>query len=54
MTGKYNGAIRSLKELLKKPLQWSICLFHTNELPLRHVFMEIDGTTIALIALQDP
>ena len=45
MTGKYNGAIRSLEELLKKPLQWSICLLHTNELPLRHVFMEIDGTT---------
>ena len=45
MTGKFNGVIRSLKELLKTPLQWSICLLHTNELPLRHVFMELDGTT---------
>ena len=45
MTGKFNGVIRSLEELLKTPLQWSIYLLHTNELPLCHVFMELDGTT---------
>ena len=45
MTGKFNGAIRSLEELLKNPLQWSICLLHINEFPLLHVFMELDGTT---------
>ena len=45
MTGKYNGCIRSLEELLNKPLQWVICLLHTNELPLRHVFTMLDGTT---------
>ena len=45
MTGKFNGVIRSLEELLKTPLQWSICLLHTNELPLHHVFMELGGTT---------
>ena len=45
MTGKFNGVIRSLEELLKTPLQRSICLLHTNKLPLRHVFMELDGTT---------
>ena len=31
---KFNGAICSLEELLKNPLQQSICLLHTNELPL--------------------
>lgn len=45
MTGPYNGFIRALEETLEKPLQWVICLLHCNELPLRHVFVEIDGTT---------
>ena len=45
MTGKFNGCIRKLEELLYKPLQWVICLLHTNELPLRHVFTMLDGTT---------
>ena len=44
MTGKFNGAISSLTEWPKNPLQWSICL-HTNKLPLGHAFMELDGTT---------
>ena len=45
MTGKYIGCIRSLEKLLNKPLQWVICLLHTNVLPLRHVFKMLDGTT---------
>ena len=44
-TGKWSGAIRTLEELLGRPLQWVICLLHTNELPLRHVFTNLDGTT---------
>ena len=38
MTGKFNGFIRSLEELVNKPLQWVICLLHANKLPLRHIF----------------
>ena len=45
MTGKFNGFIRNLEELLNKPLQWIICLLHTNELPLCHTFIYLDGTT---------
>ena len=45
MTGKHNGCIRSLEELLHRPLQWVVCLLHTNELPLRHVFAALDGAT---------
>jgi len=45
MTGPHNGAIRCLEERLNKPLQWSVCLLHTNELPLRHVFLALDGKT---------
>ena len=45
MTGNHNGCISSLEELLNKPLQWVVCLIHTNELPLRHVFTMLDGGT---------
>lgn len=45
MTGACNGAIRLLEEILQKPLQWAICLLHCNELPLRHVFLTLDGPT---------
>ena len=44
MTGKFNGFIRNLEKLLNKPLQWVICLLHTHELPLRHIFTHLDGT----------
>ena len=45
MIGVHNGVIRCLEELLHKPLQWSICLLHCNELPLRHVIIELDGSS---------
>ena len=45
MTGKHRGSIATLEELLRRPLQWAICLLHTNELPLRHVFKHLDGVS---------
>ena len=45
MTGRFNGCIRAMEELLQRPLQWAICLLHTIELPLRHVFTELNGST---------
>ena len=45
MTGKHNGYIQNLEELLHRPLQWVVCLLHTNELPLQHVFATLDGAT---------
>lgn len=44
-TGKYGGVIRLLEKRLHRPLQWIICLLHFNELPLRHLFSKLDGTT---------
>ena len=44
MIGRYNGFIQSLEEHLMKLLQWCVCTLHANELPLRHVFSELDGT----------
>ena len=34
MTGRFNGCIRAMEELVQRPLQWAIYLLHTNELPL--------------------
>ena len=53
MTGCYNGALRILEELLKKPLTRSICLLHT-ELALCHVVVELDGTTKSPDAFSGP
>ena len=45
MTGKSKGFIASLDTLIERPLQWVVCLLHLNELPLRHVFQNLDGIT---------
>jgi len=52
MTGKYNGCIRHLEELLHRPLQWILSLLHVSELPLRHVFATLNGSTSGPIHLQ--
>ncbi|GBN21594.1 hypothetical protein AVEN_177251-1 [Araneus ventricosus] len=31
--------------ILNHPLQWFVCQLHANELPLRHIFAHMDGTT---------
>ncbi len=43
--GCRNGVIRNLELKLNRPLQWFICLLHANELPLRHLFIKLDGET---------
>ena len=40
-----SGAIRYLEMFLQCPLQLDICLLHLNELPLRDIFINLDGTT---------
>lgn len=44
-SGNKNGAIRMIELYLKRPVQWLICLFHANELPLRHLVQNLDGST---------
>ena len=36
-----------LEQLLGRKLNWIVCNLHTNELPLRHLIMEIDGKTMS-------
>ncbi|GBM33739.1 hypothetical protein AVEN_47044-1 [Araneus ventricosus] len=31
--------------ILNRPLQWFVCQLHAKELPLRHHFAHVDGTT---------
>ena len=45
MTGHTNGLIAALKKLLKRPLQWVICLLHCVESPICYVFTALDGST---------
>ena len=44
-TGARGGVIQYLEKAMRHPLQWFICLLHTNELPLRHLFQKLDGAT---------
>jgi hypothetical protein len=44
-TGHNGGVIRQLEESVGHPLQWIVCLLHANELPLRHLFQHLDGST---------
>ncbi|ESN96201.1 hypothetical protein HELRODRAFT_163242 [Helobdella robusta] len=44
-TGLTNGVIRQLELFIGRPLQWHICLLHTNELPLRLLIQFLDGKT---------
>lgn len=44
-TGKFGGVIRQFEKRINRPLQWIICLLHMNELPLRHLFIHLDGET---------
>ena len=54
MTGKHHGSIATLEELLQRPLQWAICLLHTNQLPLRHVFKHLDGVSASPDSFSGP
>ncbi|GBL88715.1 hypothetical protein AVEN_195687-1 [Araneus ventricosus] len=44
-TGVINGIIRRLELKLQRPIQWIICLFHFNELPLQYLLEYIHGKT---------
>ena len=44
-TGIHNGAIRLTELELMLAVQHIICLLHLNELPLRHLFYDLDGVT---------
>ena len=44
-TGYKGGSIHYLEVGLGRRLVWIICQLHTNELPLRHLIIDLDGPT---------
>ena len=44
-TGSKGGVIARIEQTLNRSVQWSICLLHLNELPLRHLITKFDGKT---------
>ena len=44
-TGWKGGAINFLEILLGRKVIWLVCMLHTNELPLRHLIINLDGKT---------
>lgn len=53
-TGVDNGVVRKFEEELETPVQHLSCLFHINELPLRHVGLKLDGTTSGPASFSGP
>lgn len=53
-TGFRNSVIRQIEIHVGRPLQWSICLLHYNELPFRYLFQHLDGNTTGPIGYSGP
>lgn len=43
--GSDGGVILRVETFLNRPLNWFICMLHLNELPFRHLFLKLDGST---------
>ena len=44
-TGMKNGVIKRIEDALGRPVHWFVCMLHSNELPLRHLFNSLNGKT---------
>lgn len=53
-TGSKAGVIRQIELSLGRPVNWFICMLHTNELPLRHLFTHLDGVTSGATSFTGP
>jgi hypothetical protein len=53
-TGCKAGVIRKLEIAFGHPVNWFICMLHVNELPLRHLFLHLDGRTSGATSFTGP
>ena len=53
-TGWRGGVIPFFENKLERKLIWLICALHTNELPLRHLMIQLDGKTQSNNAFSGP
>lgn len=44
-TGQIGGVVHLIESELQRPVQWLVCMLHINELPLRHLFLHLDGAS---------
>ncbi|GBN06261.1 hypothetical protein AVEN_155971-1 [Araneus ventricosus] len=44
-TGWKTSVNCQIEKQVKRPLQWDVYLLHFNELPSRHLFINLDGET---------
>ena len=44
-TGRLNGMVQHIEQMINRPLQWLVCVLHLNELLLKHLFEKLDGPT---------
>ena len=44
-TGRKGGMLTHLEKFLDRKCFWVVCMLHTTELPLRHLFTALDGKT---------
>ena len=44
-SGIWGGVFQFVEKKLGRPLNWIVCGLHLNELPLRHLIIELDGPT---------
>ncbi|GBN91771.1 hypothetical protein AVEN_21217-1 [Araneus ventricosus] len=49
-----NSVIHRIENHVGRPLQWSICFLHFNEISFRHIFQHIDGQTAAPKSFSGP
>ncbi|GBM30686.1 hypothetical protein AVEN_259558-1 [Araneus ventricosus] len=53
-TGWKTGVISQIEKQVKRPLQLGVCLLHFNELPFRHLFINLDDETTAPKSFSGP
>src|SRR6218665_617194 len=46
-TGWEGGTMHLVEVKLKRKLNWLVCALHTNELPLHHLIVTLDGRTLS-------
>ena len=43
-----------MEDALQRPLHWLSCMFHANQLPLRHLLAKLDGKAVGSQSFAEP
>ena len=53
-SGIWGGVFQYVEKMLDRPLNWIVCGLHLNELPLRHLMIDLDGPTTSASGFTGP